>query len=157
MADELDLSVGDPSQADPDSSAERRRRRRRERSGSSSSSGDKKQSSDLLGEIQSQLNDVWDRIAEWREARDDHELANVIREDAPMMTRGTMGLASRFALIRLPLLITLSIIGPVLAFGRVGRILRERFVSRQHARAEARAAAAAEWEMNGGGAEVPVA
>ena len=142
MTDEIDLEKGEP-----ESSRERRSRRRSSSSSSSSVSGESKTTSDKLdNELNARLIDAFNHIQEWREARDDQELAVAIAEDKEKMSRGLVSLTHVFSPVRKPLVIFLGFIEPVLAFGRVGRILAGRFFGWRQQRAEAIAQAQAEWD-----------
>lgn len=159
MGDELDLETGDPSRADPASERRRRRRERTAESGGTKKAPTATETSKLATEIRSRLDRVFDRIAEWRDARDDEELATVIREDKDMMAQGIVSLTNSFNPLRVPLLMGLNLIEPLLAFGRVVRVLVGRWMARraaqQQAAAEAQGAVNPEYADNGGGGEVP--
>jgi len=92
---------------------------------------------------------AFDQVVEWREARDDEELATAISEDKDKMAKGLVSLTHVVQPLRGPLLIFLGFVEPVLAFGRVGRILGERFIMRRQRIAEERAAMAEEWQTEG--------
>lgn len=66
---------------------------------------------------------TFDRIVDTLRAREDEELAVAIDEDKEAMTQGLVSLTKALPFLRNPLLITLNLVEPVLAFGRVGRIL----------------------------------
>lgn len=137
VTDELDLEKGDPSRAE-----ERRSRRR-----TSSDSGESKTSSDRLDrELHSRLVEAFGQVVEWRQAREDEELATAIDEDKEKMSSGLVSLTHAVAPLRQPLVIFLSFVEPLLAFGRVGRILATRWVTRRQAQAEDLAQAQAEWD-----------
>ena len=119
MADELDLNVGDPSRSSPE--AEQRRRRRRDR-GESSSTRERAEAA-VEAEMRSRLERVFDRIVKARRARDDEELAEIIEEDADAMTQGFISLTDNVPFLRMPLIMLLNVLEPVLAFNRVTRIL----------------------------------
>jgi hypothetical protein len=139
MADELDLEKGDPSRA------EQRRQRRRE--ATSTPTGESKATTDKLDkELHSRLVDAFDQVVEWREARDDEELATAISEDKEKMAKGLVSLTHAVVPLRQPLLIFLGFVEPVLAFGRVTRILATRWVARRQQQAEDLATAQAEWD-----------
>lgn len=149
MADELDLERGDPDRAD-----DRKRRRR-------SGGGDAKPadtSAKLDHELHTRMIEAFDQTVEWRAARGDDELAAAIDEDKDKMARGLVSLTHVLVPLRRPLLIFLGFVEPVLAFGRVGRILGERFYARRQNIAQeqaeydaaAAAAAAAQPEFNAG-------
>lgn len=82
-------------------------------------------------ELTSRLSRTFDRIAKALEAREDYELASAIREDSEAMSQGLVSLTTNVKLLRSPLLMSLNLIEPVLAFGRVFRILFGRWNARQ--------------------------
>jgi hypothetical protein len=136
--DELDLEHGIPERGEEP--------RRRRRSTTSESAKDKPNGDKLDKELYARLIGAFDQLAEWRAARDDAELANAFDEDKDKMARGLTSFTHAITPARKPLIIFLSFVEPVLAFGRIGRILAERFVARRQRIAEERAAAQAEWE-----------
>jgi hypothetical protein len=137
VPDELDLERGDPSRRE-----ERRSSRRR-----ASSTGEARSDSDKLDrELHHRLVESLEQVQEWREARDDEELATAIAQDKDKMAKGLVSLTHAVAPLRQPLLVFLGFVEPLLAFGRVGRILATRWVMRRQQRAEEMAAAQAEWD-----------
>lgn len=108
-------------------------------------------------ELQSRTGRIVSRITDRLEERGDHELATALQEDGDAMVGGLVELTRRFTALRTPLLLILGLVEPVLAFGRVGRIL----IRRAQWRREEAAAAAAREEMAGqdqefmGGVPVP--
>jgi hypothetical protein len=92
------------------------------------------------GELRGRIEPVFERLAEWRESRGDLELAAVIREDARTMSSSIVGLTKRLPAVRGPLLVVLAIVEPLLAFGRLARIVGGRWT-------DARARAANEREL----------
>lgn len=132
----LDLEHGDEELADA-TPAERRRaaRKRAADSGGGTStprpSRSKAAQERVETELVSRLHRTFDRIALALDSRGDEELAVVIREDAAAMTHGLVSLTRNLKVLRSPLLMALNLIEPVLAFGRVGRIMYGRFVARQ--------------------------
>jgi hypothetical protein len=83
------------------------------------------------GELRGRLGDVFERLAEWLEGRGDAELAGIIREDSKAMVGGLVSLTRPAAWLRPPMLAALSVVEPVLAFGRVFRVLGGRWVARR--------------------------
>jgi hypothetical protein len=117
--------------------AERRRRRRAARSGGTENAPKpKRDDSKVATEISSRLDRLFDRIAQWRESREDEELASAVREDTEMMVSGVVSLTGSFPFLRTPLIMLLSILEPLLAFGRVVRILVGRWMARRQAQVE---------------------
>jgi len=138
MADEIDLESGETP------AARRRRERRTERS---TVAGESKTTSEKLDrELHSRIVTSFERVVEWREARDDQELATAIDEDKDKMATGLVSLTHTVAPLRQPLVTFLGFVEPLLAFGRVGRILVTRWVTRRQQRAQDLAAAQAEWD-----------
>jgi hypothetical protein len=88
---------------------------------SSSSSARKKAATD--NELKSRLTGVFDRIAEAADARGDEELADIIREDRDVMAGGIVSLTRPFMALRAPVVLALAIVEPVMAFGRLARLM----------------------------------
>jgi hypothetical protein len=86
-------------------------------------------------EVDSRARRVFDRIAKAVETRGDSELAEILREDAEIMAQGLVSLTKSIKFLRTPLLILLNLVEPVLAFGRIGRLLYNRLAERQERRA----------------------
>lgn len=152
MADDIDLSTGDPSRSSPDS--ERRTRRRSRASGETSAREQQRTEEAFEAEARSRLDRLWDRVVKAREARDDEELAEAVREDAEAMTQGFISITSSVPFLRMPLIMFLNIAEPVLAFNRVGRIIFWRVISWRQRRIEAAMQAQAEAEEAYPGASV---
>jgi hypothetical protein len=125
---EIDLEIGDPSVADPSPAARRRRTARTKEDGTKKATQAPERSDE---ETSGKLNGVFGRIAEALRARGDEELATAIEEDSAAMGQGLVSLTRNFRPLRTPLLLALSVAEPVLAFGRVGRILADRFRQRR--------------------------
>jgi hypothetical protein len=122
--DELDLEYGDPERAES-SPAARRRAARKSAGTTKSSSSNSGGASD--SQIRSQLDQVFDRIIKMLDERGDDELATVIREDGGSMASGLIALTTGVKFLRLPLIVGLNLVLPLMAFGRVGKILARRF------------------------------
>jgi hypothetical protein len=130
----LDLEEGDAERAEM-TPAERRRIAREEadkgkersqsaRANKSTTSARAANARDKVeAELTLRLSQVFDRIVKILEARGDEELAEVIREDSSAMGQGLVSLTRNVKVLRGPLLFLLNLIEPVMAFGRVGRIL----------------------------------
>ncbi len=133
----LDLEQGDEERAEEIERKQSSTPRRVTRP--SSSSGTRKKSTStrptaaqkLDTEIASRLERTFDRIIEALEERDDTELATAMREDKAAMSRGMVSLTRNVTPLRGPLLMLLNLIEPLLAFGRVGKILVTRFAARR--------------------------
>jgi|SRR5215831_6599354 len=148
VADEIDLERGDPSRAE--------QRRERRRSAASSVGGESKTTTDKLDkELHNRIVESFERIQEWREARDDMELAQAIDEDKEKMAKGLVSVTHVLAPLRQPLVYFLGLLEPVLAFGRVTRILVTRWVNRRQERQADLAAAQAEWDAQHNSAAAP--
>lgn len=85
----------------------------------------------LETELASRLDRTFDRIAKTLEARDDIELADVIREDKDAMSQGLVSLTRSVKFLRSPLIMALNLVEPALAFGRITRVLYGRWADRQ--------------------------
>jgi hypothetical protein len=97
-------------------------------------------------ELADRLYACFERISNALDERGDEELADILREDAGIMAQGLVSLTRPFVILRTPLLATIAIVEPVLAFGRVVRVAAFRWSQRRHDHAEAQAAAAAQAE-----------
>lgn len=128
--DDLDLETGDAALADA-SPAERRRRARATAQGSkgSGSAGSKPTVTDA--EVGTRLHRTFERLALWREARNDTELAEIIREDSEQMEQGIVSLTKNAPFLRGPLMFFLNVVEPVLAFQRIVRTLLYRWQDRR--------------------------
>lgn len=129
MSDTIDLTLGEP---DPDETpAQRRRRERSGRGGDTSSSSRTRGSSgsskpDDSGLV-TRLDTAFVKLADQMLARGDDELSEALREERHAMSQGLVSLTATLTPLRLPLIIFMSLVEPVLAFWRVGRILIMRF------------------------------
>lgn len=86
--------------------------------------------------LTSRLQAIFDRIADRFEGKGDHELADIIREDSRAMVGGLVGLTKRIPGAAAPILLVLGIVEPVLAFGRLFRVLAGRWAARRYAEPE---------------------
>lgn len=82
-------------------------------------------------ELQSRLAGCFERIAEALDERGDEEMAEIIREDGPIMSQGLVSLTRPLTALRTPLLVVIAVVEPVLAFGRIFRLLALRFADRR--------------------------
>jgi|SRR5215469_3403139 len=141
MADELDLERGAPTR-------EERRRNRQERTSERRSEGKASVTEEqkLDRELHARLIGAFEQIIEWRNARADSELADAIDQDKEKMAAGLVSLTHTVNPLRRPLNIFLGFVEPILAFGRVGRILTVRWFERRARRAEELAAEQAAWD-----------
>ena len=98
-------------------------------------------------DLQARLAGCFERIAAALSERGDDELAEIVAEDGPIMSQGLVSLTRPFTALRLPLLAVVAIIEPLLAFGRIFRVVAIRFANRRAMRAwEAEQAAQAQEE-----------
>lgn len=88
-------------------------------------------------ELQARMTRTLDRLAEALEGRGDRELAGIIREDGPAITGGLVALTKPVKWLVSPLTVALAIAEPLLAFGRVARVLAGRWRDRRLAHVEA--------------------
>lgn len=126
MDDDLDLQKG-RSDDEPKGVTSRTERRHRAKD---------RQESDALT---NRLSAILARIAESLEGREEFELAEVIREDSRAMVGGLVSLTRRVPAAAGALIAALSVVEPLIAFGRVFRVMLRRIGNR-------RADAVAEWE-----------
>lgn len=77
-------------------------------------------------ELKGRLHSVFDRVADSVEARGDEELAEILREDRDVMAQGLVSLTRPFLPLRTVIMLGLSVVEPVMAFGRLGRLVVER-------------------------------
>src|SRR5438552_3054389 len=106
--DELDLEHG------PKDEEEREDRKR----GESERSQRRKRA-----DIRERLFAIFDRLADSLEGRGDEELAGMIREDSRAMVGGLASLVRRAPGFGPPILGALAVLEPVIAFGRIFRVL----------------------------------
>lgn len=133
-SDELDLEYGDSAAESPAATRRRLRREKAAENATASGKGGKSGSgaSDKIStEIRRRLERVFDRTVKWRQARGDDELAEALTEDGEMMTDAVISITDTFNPLRVPTLLALAIVEPLLAFGRVFRILMGRFLARR--------------------------
>ena len=115
---------------------------RRRRSSSSSSKRPK-----VEVEIESRLERILSRLAELREGRGDDELAGALREDTQAIAGSIVSVTKPFGAPARRLVLTgLAVAEPLLAFGRIGRILAGRLAARRERLQREREAAAAEYD-----------
>jgi len=87
-------------------------------------------------ELKGRLVGCFERIAESLYARQDEELAELVREDAEVIAQGLVSLTRPFTALRGIVLAIVAIIEPLMAFGRIGRVLLGRMAERRSARAQ---------------------
>lgn len=63
------------------------------------------------------------RLVEWLEGREDEELAMVLREDGMAMIGGLIAVCGQAAWLRTPIVAAMTIFEPLIAFGRLIRVL----------------------------------
>lgn len=81
--------------------------------------------------LRSRLGDAFDKIADQRDARQDFELAQAIRDDKDAMAVGLVSFTRVVPFLRVPLLFFLGLLEPILAFWHVGGILIRRGFERR--------------------------
>jgi len=86
-------------------------------------------------DLRDRLVGCFERIAESLYARQDEELAELVREDAEIIAQGLVSLTRPFTALRTVVLAIVAIIEPLMAFGRIGRVLLGRLAERRAARA----------------------
>ena len=149
MADdnsELDLEAGDEDRAERIAAATDSGSSKKPRFGSKKASGSSaspkratprataaKRAEESLN---ARLVRAFDRIIEQLLQRGDAELATVIEEDKDAMAAGLVSLTRAVTWMRRPLVTALNFVEPVLAFGRVGKILVTRMVLRRQQQME---------------------
>lgn len=101
--------------------SERSKRRDRQR--------EREQTGNLAGRLQA----IFDRLAQRFEGKGDAELAAIIREDSRAMVGGLVSLTKRVPGAASPILLLLGVVEPVLAFGRLFRVLAGRWAARRYA------------------------
>jgi hypothetical protein len=84
------------------------------------------------------------RIVEWLEGREDEELATIIREDGAAMIGGMIAMCGGAEWLRKPVVGAMAVFEPLIAFGRLIRVLAGRWRLSRIEAAEQRAQA--EWE-----------
>jgi hypothetical protein len=82
-------------------------------------------------DMKERLYAIFERLAERLEGRGDVELAAMVREDMRAMVGGLDSLARRVPGLSTPILLGLGILEPVLAFGRIARLLLDRWAERR--------------------------
>jgi hypothetical protein len=132
----------EPNVKDDDSDADDdgKERKRKRRSSSSSSSSRKRKSSSTPKadtDLRGRLAECFERIALALENRGDDELAQIVRDDGPVMAQGLVSLTRPFRVLRVFVLALVSVVEPVLAFGRLARAVAERWAVRRAQRAAA--------------------
>lgn len=116
--DELDLENGEPEESSSSSrsrkqdSAERQGRRKR-------------------ADVRERLYAIFSRLADSREGRGDVELAELIREDSRAMVEGILSATRRAPGLAPAMLGALAVLEPLIAFGRIARLLGSRFAERR--------------------------
>lgn len=148
MAD-LDLDKGDPERVKANESAADKRRESRA-TGVHSKPGTRKTAAQKAEEeIAARLHVTFDRIATACENRNDEEMAAIFREEAQSMSVGLVSLTRNVSALRPGLLMTLNLVEPIMAFGRLGRELLQRFMARRARKIAEYEAAQAEMQAHG--------
>lgn len=100
----------------------------------------------LENELKTRLEAAFIKIADALQNRGDDELGEAIREERKAMTGGFVSLTAHIPIFRTPLLIILNLVELVLAFGRVGGILLNRYIARRQRKMEEQQQAQAEYQ-----------
>jgi hypothetical protein len=132
MGSQVDLDDLSPNEKDTESKPNTRGK-------STTRSTARKNSARSEKDLAERLYGCFERIANALDERGDEELADILREDAGIMAQGLVSLTRPFTILRTPLLATIAVVEPVLAFGRVVRVAAYRWSDR---RAEKHAEAA---------------
>jgi hypothetical protein len=88
------------------------------------------------------------RLVEWLEGREDYELATVIKEDGKAMVGGIIYICGSAVWLRAPILAAMTIVEPMVAFGRLAKVLSTRWIARRQRKQQEweEAQQQAEWE-----------
>lgn len=89
--------------------------------------------------IRDRLGNIFDRLADSIDGRGDAELAAMIREDKAAMVNGLVSVTRRVPQLAGVIMAALAVLEPLIAFGRVFRLMARRA-------GERRAERAAEWD-----------
>jgi len=84
-------------------------------------------------DIRDRLTTVFERLADSLEGRGDEELAGMIREDTKAMVGGLVNVTKRAPGLATPILGALAVLEPLIAFGRVFRLILRRAGERRAA------------------------
>ena len=87
--------------------------------------------------IRERLFSIFDALADSLEGRGDEELAGIIREDSRAMVGGLESLIRKVPAMASPILGGLAVLEPLIAFGRIFRLLTRRMRERREAALEA--------------------
>jgi hypothetical protein len=130
---DLDLGKGDPIAAAASESRGDKARATRATGlrKPSTSSGRKTNAQKAEEEIVARINAAFERLAEAFDARGDTEMAAIFREEQIPMSNGLVNLTRNIKPLRHPLVVILNLVEPLLAFGRLGRVLIRRIVERR--------------------------
>lgn len=119
---DLDLQRGEPDEPKPRERSERSQRR------------DRARERDKQGDVSRRLGTIFERLAQSVEGRGDDELAAMIREDREAMVGGLVNLTSKAPALAPAVLGVLAVLEPLIAFGRIFRLLLRRAGERREAR-----------------------
>lgn len=130
MSDELDLS----GKADPEREAPKQDKKKggAEQVYTRPDRAERAWERDMRGRMERTLT----RLQEWLEGRGDTELATILKEDGPAMIGGMIFPMRSAMWLRAPVVTVLTIVEPLLAFGRLFRTLLGRLSARREAAAE---------------------
>jgi hypothetical protein len=91
-------------------------------------------------DLRTRMERTLDRLIEWRQGRGDDDLVKVLKEDGPAMIGGVIAALRPVRQLEKPVVLMLTIAEPLLAFGRLFKVLGSRVAARRAVRAE-------EWEQ----------
>lgn len=138
---EINLGATRESELRPGAKAREEAAARRASSGGKSSGTTTRTASDAKNtatdtELRSRLGRTFDNIADSLDSRGDEELGTIVREDGEAMAQGLVSITKPFKQFRAVLFFLLAIVEPVLAFGRVVRVILTRMADRRATRHE---------------------
>jgi hypothetical protein len=92
---------------------------------------DERQGRRKRADIRERLFAIFNRLADSREGKGDVELAEMIREDSRAMVEGLLSVTRRAPGLSPAILGALAVLEPLIAFGRIARLLGGRFAERR--------------------------
>lgn len=134
MAEELDLERGDPARAERITLGKEKTASEKKPLGGSQGSTRKSGSTARErgeNELQTRVQAVFYKIADMLARKEDVELEEAMRDNAPAMAQGFVSLTRNIKWLRSPLLLFLNLVEPALAFWDVGTILAGRWYARR--------------------------
>jgi hypothetical protein len=92
---------------------------------------DERQGRRKRADIRERLFAIFNRLADSREGRGDVELAAMIREDSRAMVEGLLSVTRRAPGLAPAIMGALAVLEPLIAFGRIAKLLGGRFAERR--------------------------